>query len=951
MGPKMNGRTKGQGRRVLNQSSNESTNNVSENNDVSSQFLPSENSSDNLEKNEEVIQIGDHDVPNINQNGNGNSTIKKKVVSSTRRRSVDSKIRRRLFDGQKRMETLRKIDHHKDNNETRIDYILKIFKAARRGDIRQVDGMNALKVQRAWWNYHYDRFKTDVRIPNLEGNVGRHRAIHPKFEEEIKGEVDKRAYVGLGFLGVQQFKRFITPYLVKSREIYTGLENPIIDLKPRTIQNLLQVYCPCCLLRGDKQNLSRLQAHVNIASALVSAVGTYSALKGLRGFYPEDPTGVRPQLLTNSDAVSVVINDAMLPTRVHVSKKAKVAAKARNQGVKAGSIQVEKVLSQNTSNGSDDSYICDGLNEDFHGYICCPVSVRESEGYDQQRSFAEASKKLGLSVEFVTAASPGECVASCVTVKMSESMSDKNFRMFMLDEESRLFFCLEGPCTKTERAELAIEKQKKLIFETHEVLREKIRNQARLNIRYDAVDTTELGEHTKAEMDDLHLRSFHMMDGCGPPLNAMLEAVINYFNDDSCETEEDKEGAISDNSPVTDLTGTDDNLVYIDLEGREDEFADDDDSINVVVGIRPSTRPSTRSSTKRANENVPNDEEDAPSSLKDSQKDPIISESIRTKNKIPKNFSIGKTTASGTGLLQPNDCADAHKCYKSYVKNMTFALQNNRDEGEIPHFGDTLWEILKDYKVPLDRRRSIFQFMINHPRWTKEAWRTGREGYMRSGVYPWSFKQFISRWGGLSVTTFAQLKRLESHFDALLAKFEEYGTIYQDDVEAIIGEEFLNELDKNLDHDSQIALNLFRDKLKNKPEKKRPLNQWGFTLLDSSGFREKRKEFIEEKNDEEDRKKAEDLQKKAEKEEKARKAAEVKERAAERKKQDQQDLQNLKDENRQQRVQIRDLTKQVTELTNEIKNITNLLKSTGQAQGTSNDSNKRTKFLNRNLIN
>ena len=78
----MNGRTKGQGRRVLNQSSNESTNNVSENNDVSSQFLPSENSSDNSEKNEEVIQIGDHDVPNINQNGNGNSTIEKKVVKN-----------------------------------------------------------------------------------------------------------------------------------------------------------------------------------------------------------------------------------------------------------------------------------------------------------------------------------------------------------------------------------------------------------------------------------------------------------------------------------------------------------------------------------------------------------------------------------------------------------------------------------------------------------------------------------------------------------------------------------------------------------------------------------------------------------------------------------------------------------------------------------------------------
>ena len=229
-------------------------------------------------------------------------------------------------------------------------------------------------------------------------------------------------------------------------------------------------------------------------------------------------------------------------------------------------------------------------------------------------------------------------------------------------------------------------KQKKLIFDTHEVLREKIRKPARLNIRSDVdnVDTTE-----PEEIDDLHLRSFHMMDGCGPPLNAMLEAVINYFVNNSCETEEDKADAISDQSNVPDVTGTDGNLVFIDLDGEEDVFVDDDDDDddNLVV----TSGPSTRSSTKRANENVTNDEEDAPSSLKDSQKDPTISESILMKNEIPKKFSIGKTTASGTGLLQPNDCANAHKCYKSYIRTMKFALENNRDEGEIPHFGDTLW--------------------------------------------------------------------------------------------------------------------------------------------------------------------------------------------------------------------------------------------------------------------
>ena len=56
MGSKMKGKTKGQESRVTNESSNESINNVSENNNVLSQFLQSENSSDNLDKNKVVIQ-------------------------------------------------------------------------------------------------------------------------------------------------------------------------------------------------------------------------------------------------------------------------------------------------------------------------------------------------------------------------------------------------------------------------------------------------------------------------------------------------------------------------------------------------------------------------------------------------------------------------------------------------------------------------------------------------------------------------------------------------------------------------------------------------------------------------------------------------------------------------------------------------------------------------------
>ena len=57
----MKGKTKGQESRVTNESSNESINNVSENNDVLSQFLQSENSSDNLDKNKVVIQTSDND--------------------------------------------------------------------------------------------------------------------------------------------------------------------------------------------------------------------------------------------------------------------------------------------------------------------------------------------------------------------------------------------------------------------------------------------------------------------------------------------------------------------------------------------------------------------------------------------------------------------------------------------------------------------------------------------------------------------------------------------------------------------------------------------------------------------------------------------------------------------------------------------------------------------------
>ena len=152
---------------------------------------------------------------------------------------------------------MRKIDYNKDDDECRMDYILKVFRAALRGEIKQLKGQEFLKVTRKWWSHHYDRFKTHGIIPNLEGQVGRHRAIHPKFDEEIRREVDKRSFAGIGFSGRHQFSRFIKPYLIKSREAYTGIKNPIIKIKPRTIEKLLRVYCPCYLLRGDTQNFSR----------------------------------------------------------------------------------------------------------------------------------------------------------------------------------------------------------------------------------------------------------------------------------------------------------------------------------------------------------------------------------------------------------------------------------------------------------------------------------------------------------------------------------------------------------------------------------------------------------------------------------------------------------------------------------------------------------------------
>ena len=99
--------------------------------------------------------------------------------------------------------------------------------------------------------------------------------------------------------------------------------------------------------------------------------------------------------------------------------------------------------------------------------------------------------------------------------------------------------------------------------------------------------------------------------------------------------------------------------------------------------------------------------------------------------------------------------------------------------------------------------------------------------------------------------------------------------MFQEDVETIIGEEFFNELENNLDDDSKIALNLYREKMKKKPEVQRPLNNWGFALIGEALLELKKKKTKQDKMDEQARKEALDLKKKHEKRQKAEKEKQV----------------------------------------------------------------------------
>ena len=115
---------------------------------------------------------------------------------------------------------------------------MKFFIAVLRGDIKHQDGIDALKVSRDWWRYHFRKFKDSQIRPYLNGQIGRHRAIHPDFEKEIIDKVNKRSFAGIGFSCDRQFTRFIAPYLVASKAKYTGLEKPIINIQHSTIRKL-----------------------------------------------------------------------------------------------------------------------------------------------------------------------------------------------------------------------------------------------------------------------------------------------------------------------------------------------------------------------------------------------------------------------------------------------------------------------------------------------------------------------------------------------------------------------------------------------------------------------------------------------------------------------------------------------------------------------------------------
>ncbi len=619
-----------------------------------------------------------------------------------------------IRDSKKRSVAKKKEDYTR-NMEKDLDKIVTIFE-------NRINNTKKWSVQKCckelkWnentWYWHFTRyFDLGIR-PTGVGHRGKRSAIHPSLIDEIKKHAEGRSLCGLGFKGLADFIQFIKPYLQKSLTLY-GVKDTTVRLKRDTYRRLLNVICPERVNKGQQQNVQRLKADVDLTAALSAAAGVKCAMRGENlGLYPEDPTGQMLELMFNVDAMSLLYNEKWQKTMVYLTKGSKKALNSQNIGVKAGNREVNKQIQPDDATTT--TVRGDDLKDTEEGQdtsrICTPP------GSKLKQSTKTGLPPVGFKIEFLSQCSSGAAVAMCVTVK-DKDLDDK-IEFYLLDETSRLFFCIVGP--NADEKDVVKLKQKHFILKTIDKIRTEViasieattqtTNLSKNNEEVDDSriydDKNKIDLNETAEMKNKY-QALLMMDGCGPELNAMTDSIYIHLSNLAGDQDGNENGE----------------------DGNEHEIGEDEEEDDVMVNEKDDFVYRTKSRRTKQNEDEVDEgtasmfieegysEEDlmpdAGTNVSNMTKDNMLDEEDDEIIRIFEYLTVIKTHASATHLFQPNDCGKMHALFRKFAKAWEGALlrsDGNTMNGEagLPHFHNQLWNILGN-KRKYDQQKKICNY-------------------------------------------------------------------------------------------------------------------------------------------------------------------------------------------------------------------------------------------------
>ncbi|KAJ1427343.1 hypothetical protein B484DRAFT_397230 [Ochromonadaceae sp. CCMP2298] len=83
------------------------------------------------------------------------------------------------------------------------------------------------------------------------------------------------------------------------------------------VREKMGIFIPHKRRQGDKQDAARFRARTWFLVPIASAAVSYSVLTGENGgLWPNDPTGIRPALICNTDELSTNLNPAFQKAQV-----------------------------------------------------------------------------------------------------------------------------------------------------------------------------------------------------------------------------------------------------------------------------------------------------------------------------------------------------------------------------------------------------------------------------------------------------------------------------------------------------------------------------------------------------------------------------------------------------------------------------------------------------------